>query len=177
MGFNAAQIIFLFAAAVMLISALLAVSVRNLVHAALWMVLSFLGVAVLFVLLGSGFFAVVQVVIYIGAIAVMILFVVMLTTRDQHEKLPTHTTNLWLVAITVLVLLVVLSLAIQAFSPAPVYLTTQPDDGLASALGRALVSPNQFGLVFELASILLLVALIGAIYLAQERNANQGGQS
>ncbi len=85
---SAAQVIFILVAAVTLFSAVMVVSVRRMMHAALWLIVTLLGVAVLFVLLQAGFFAVVQVLIYIGAIAILIIFAVMLTRQVMSEKFP-----------------------------------------------------------------------------------------
>ena len=73
------SVIFLLLSVVVLGSALFVVTTRNLFHAALMLILSFFGVAGLYVLLESGFFAVAQVLVYIGAIAILFIFAVMLT--------------------------------------------------------------------------------------------------
>src|SRR5512146_1687912 len=82
------QIVFILTAAVTLGAALLVVTTRNMVHAALWLVLTLLGIAISFVLLSAGFMAVGQVVIYIGAISVLLIFAVMLTRRVADESVP-----------------------------------------------------------------------------------------
>ena len=81
-------ILFLITAVVILASALMVVTTRNLVHAALWLVASLFGVAILYALLEAGFLAVVQVVVYIGAIAILFIFAVMLTRREMSDKGP-----------------------------------------------------------------------------------------
>jgi hypothetical protein len=75
------QLIFIIIAAISLGGALMVVTTRNLVHAALWLILTLFGVAVLFVLLNAGFLAIVQVVVYIGAIAILMIFAIMLTRQ------------------------------------------------------------------------------------------------
>ena len=75
------QIVFILVAILTLGAALMVVTTRNLVHAALWLVVALFGVAVFFVLLHAGFLAVAQVVIYIGAIAILMIFTIMLTRR------------------------------------------------------------------------------------------------
>ncbi len=79
------QIVFLIIALATLISAGMVVSARRIMHAALWLVLTLFGVAALFATLETGFFAVVQLVIYVGAIAILIIFAVMLTRRDLQD--------------------------------------------------------------------------------------------
>src|SRR5512135_2874179 len=93
------QIIFLLTGAVILGSALMVVTTRNLLHAALWLVVTLFGVAVLYAILQANFLAVVQVVIYIGAIAILFIFAVMLTRADllDHEQ---RARNGWWIAVT-----------------------------------------------------------------------------
>jgi NADH-quinone oxidoreductase subunit J len=125
---TASQIIFILVAAATLGAAAMVVITRNMVHAALWLVVALFGVAVLYAVLNAGFLAVAQVVIYIGAIAILMIFAVMLTLTQLSPR----------------------------------------DDSLAQ-LGQALVSPNAYVIPFEVASVLLLAALIGAIMVAWER--------
>ena len=80
------QIIFILTAALIIGTALLVVTTRNLVHAALWLVATLFGVAILYALTGAGFLALVQVVIYIGAIAILFIFAVMLTRKEMLDK-------------------------------------------------------------------------------------------
>ena len=86
------QIVFLFTAFITLAAALMVVVARNLVRSALWLVLTLFGVAVMYVLLHAGFLAVVQVVIYIGAIAILMIFAIMLTRRIAIDVGP-HSTR------------------------------------------------------------------------------------
>lgn len=78
---DAMQFVFLAVAAVTLAAAFMVVSSRSLIHSALWLVLALFGVGVVYVLLNAGFFAVAQVLIYIGAIAILFIFAVMLTRK------------------------------------------------------------------------------------------------
>ena len=152
-----------------LVSAVLVVSVRKMMHAALWLVLTLLGVAVLFALLESRFFTVVQVLGYIGSIAILIIFAVMLTRRSMEDAGPQANKN-WpaalLVAAAALVGLVYLLSQWQGFlSPSQAL----PDGGENLAqFGQALVSPAGYLVPFEVASVLLVAALIGAIFVAGE---------
>lgn len=167
---TASQIIFLLTAASTLGAALLVVSSRNLIHSALWLIVSLFGVAVMFVLLNAGFFAVVQVVVYIGAIAILFIFAVMLTRQLVQEGGRQFNQNWWLAVIVSALLFGALSWMLgnwQGFStPAP---PLAPDHDALRQLGQALVSPNAYVLPFELASVLLLAALIGSIMVAWER--------
>src|SRR5919109_2428030 len=93
------QIIFLFVALFTLGSGLMVVTTRNLVHAALWLVSTLFGVAVTFALLHASFLAVVQVVVYIGAIAILFIFAVMLTRKDMRDQGPQHNPGWWVGAL------------------------------------------------------------------------------
>jgi len=164
------QLTFMLAAVITLGSALMVVSARNILHAALWLVASLFGVAMLFALLQANFFAVVQVVVYIGAIAILVIFAVMLTRRVMQDSGSQVVRTWWLAAIlsiaTFCGLVVVLSSWSGFWNSPPVLANA---DAPLVALGLALVSPNAYMVPFEVASILLLAALIGAIYVAFQR--------
>ena len=97
------QIIFLVVGFVTLGSALMVVTSRNLVHAALWLVSTLFGVAIIYALLNAGFLAVVQVVVYIGAIAILFIFAVMLTRKDMRDQGPQLNRNWWVGALLAVV--------------------------------------------------------------------------
>jgi NADH-quinone oxidoreductase subunit J len=165
------QIIFLINAGVILASAVLVVTSRNLIHAALWLIVTLFGVAVLYALLNAGFLAVVQVVIYIGAIAILFIFAVMLTRADLRDRTPQLNSGWWLNAI-----LAVLTFGglVGLFTTWSGFFTKQAADlpvgfDAVGKLGTALVSPDAFLLPFEVASVLLLAALVGAVYVAFTR--------
>ena len=96
---NGSQLIFIGLGAVILAAAVLVVTTRNLVHAALWLIVTLFGVAILYASLNAGFLAVVQVVIYIGAIAILFIFAVMLTRKDMRDQGPQHNRGWWLGAV------------------------------------------------------------------------------
>src|SRR5512138_110095 len=91
-----AQIAFIIVALFTLGSGCMVVTTRNLVHAALWLVSTLFGVAVTYALLNASFLAVVQVVVYIGAIAILFIFAVMLTRKDMRDQGPQMNRNWWL---------------------------------------------------------------------------------
>ncbi len=165
------QVIFLLTAAVTLGAALKVVTTRNLVHAALWLILSLFGVAVTFVLLEAAFFAVVQVVIYIGAIAILMIFAIMLTRREMRDRGPQTERHWVLGALLALLSFGGLAGLIRAWVSAQAALDAPALSGdMLKELGRALVSPNGYVIPFEVASVLLLAALVGAIYAAWDRD-------
>lgn len=167
---TAVQILFIIVAAATLGAALMVVTTRNLVHAALWLVVTLFGIAVFYVLLQAGFLAVAQVVIYIGAIAILMIFAIMLT-RNVAQDVGGQLNRNWMWGA---------GLAVLMFAGLAWMLSTWPGmnavqpvwpEGFDSlrALGQALVSPTLYVLPFELASVLLLAALVGAIIIAWDR--------
>jgi NADH-quinone oxidoreductase subunit J len=168
------QIVFLMLALATLISAVMVVSARRIMHAALWLVLTLFGVAALFATLESGFFTVVQLVVYVGAIAILIIFAVMLTRRDQQDARQQNNRSAWLAALVALGVVGGLVAALagwQNFSaPRGALATDAASEGARIVqLGTALVSPDAYAIPFEVASVLLIGALIGAIYVAAEQ--------
>ena len=161
------QIIFLIVAAVTLFSALMVVTTKNLVHAALWLVATLFGVAMVFALLNAGFIAVVQVVVYIGAIAILFIFAIMLTRKDQRDQGAQVNRNWWAGALVAVSAFAGLAFLLQSWSGFSKTAADIPSGFDAiSQLGDALTSPAGYVLPFEVASVLLLAALVGAVYLA-----------
>ncbi|MCC6147282.1 MAG: NADH-quinone oxidoreductase subunit J [Anaerolineaceae bacterium] len=169
------QIVFLVVAAVTLFSAGMVVSARKLMHAALFLVLTLMGVAFMFAMLGSGFFAVIQVLVYIGSIAILIIFAVMLT-RNMMDSEAEASNRGWqiLAPLSLLIFAGIITIlsSWHAFTSVRDLSGTAGEDVVA--LGKALTDPNGFAIPFELASILLVAALAGAIYVAMERKGGRG---
>ncbi len=166
------QIIFLLVAVLTLASGLMVVTCRKMLHAALWLVLSLFGIAMLFAILEAGFFAVVQVVVYIGAIAILIIFAVMLTRRVMEDTGP-QVNRYWPVAAVAVVGIFAGLVAIfrgwGGMNALPPEYTQQAHSQTITQLGQALVSPTGYVLPFEASSVLLLGALVGAIFIAWEK--------
>jgi NADH-quinone oxidoreductase subunit J len=164
------QLLFLASAIVILGSAIMVVTTRNLVHAALWLIVTLFGVAALYAILDAGFLAVVQVVIYIGAIAILFIFAVMLTRKEMRDRGAQFNQGWWLGAAVAALTFGGLFLLLRgwpAFSKLPG--SIPPGFDAVGALGNALVSPEAFVLPFEVASVLLVAALVGAVYVAFTR--------
>ena len=168
---NAQTIAFGILSVFILGGALGVVTTRNLVHGALWLILSLFGVAGFFVLLSAPFLAAVQVLVYIGAIAILMVFAVMLT-RSMTSLGEVRNGQWWLSAITGALLFLLLAAGIIL----PVWGRGGPGEvtmlsatvGNAADLGVALVDGNGFVLPFEVASLLLTAAMIGAIVIARD---------
>ena len=159
-------------------SALLAVTRKNPVHSMLWVLVLFLHVAGIFLLLDAEFLAAVQVIVYAGAILIFYLFVLMLLDLPGEEAGPRFG-NHWLFAAAV-----GLSFAAMAWlariempdsvgggvAPAASRIAAEgPPPGSLSEIGMALFGP--FALPFEMASLVLLAAIVGSVVLARRRTA------
>ena len=154
----------------MLWSGLMVVTAQNLVHSALWLVVTLFGVAIVYVLLNAGFLAVAQVVIYIGAIAILFIFAVMLTRRVMQDTGSLTNENAYVAFIIAAAVLVGLGFVVLPAYPgfrATAGPLATPDSVVD--LGISLVSPSAYLIPFEVASVLLVAALIGAIVVAREK--------
>ena len=142
------------------------VATRNVVHAALFLLLSLLGAAGAYLLLFAEFLALVQVLIYGGAVTIVVLFAVMLTRSSEYPRI-TDNPQWPLGLLTAAVLTVVLG---AAFWLAP-EMPAQPQAPAFTDLGQSLFT--KWALPFEIASLVLLVALIGAIIIARQQNVGE----
>jgi NADH-quinone oxidoreductase subunit J len=158
-------IIFYVLAAIILITTGIAITRRNLVHVVVYLVFSFFGSAMIFYLFGAPLLAVLEVIIYAGAIMILFLFIIMMVkVAAPEERL--FPLQQWLpIALTGVVYLII-GAAIVSSAP-----------GSQVTLEIALAKPNAFGeylfqrhwLVIEIVSLLLLIALIGALYLGRKK--------
>ena len=165
------KIVFIMTAIVTLGSAVMVVASRHVIHAALSLVLTLAGVAVLFATLEAIYFVVVQVMVYIGAIAILIIFVVMLTRQVMEDDGPPLNKNWWIAALSAVGLFIVLTASLMSWHNFNQQRGELPAGSMDIAeIGQALVSPSGFVIPFEVASVLLLAALIGAIYLTVDQN-------
>lgn len=166
------HVVFLITAVVSLGGAVMVVTARNLIHAALWLILTLFGVAVMYGLLSATFFTVVQVVIYIGAIAILMIFAIMLTRRVRQEPGSNVNKGWWLAGLIALLLFTSLVWMLSSWPGFQTTLQELPQDfDSIRVLGTALVSPEGYVIPFEIASVLLLAALIGAVVVAWERKS------
>ncbi len=143
-------------------AALMVVAARNLIHAVLFLILSFIGVAGLYLTLSADFVAVTQILIYAGAISVLILFAILLTPRAARDNAETFLQVPGLVVA-----------ALVAVTMGAIVLVTDWNEATrgafpetAEAIGEALL--DKYVLPFEIASVVLLAAMVGAIVLVRE---------
>ena len=149
---------------VMVVAALRMVTTRNVVHAALYLVIVLAGAAGIFILLGAEFVGVTQVLVYIGAIVVLFLFGIMLTRGALGEDEEANTEKRRMAALVgVLVLVVTGGAVLDSFGDAAV---NRSAPSLTSEVGDTIFS--QYIVPFEAVSVLLLAALIGAIVVARQ---------
>jgi NADH:ubiquinone oxidoreductase subunit 6 (subunit J) len=158
-------VVFIILSFVTLGAALSVVTSRNLFHSALFLILSFVGVAGLYVLLEAPFLAAVQVLVYVGAIAILIVFAIMLTRRLMAKDLVQRNAQWGWSALGATLLFVALGLILLQVNW-PVVEAAVPEETI-SILGQDLMST--YLVPFEVASVLLLVALVGSIIIARER--------
>ncbi len=157
-------------------SALAVVTLRKIIHAALFLILVFGATAGLFVLLNAEFIAIVQILIYAGAVTILILFAIMLT---QHATLPSGnpvSKQWWLAGLVSILLATVVIYALTSSSGTLVDASTgvnlvgqENAGGSVVHIGQLLYSPFTYSYVlpFEVASVVLLVAIIGAIVIGR----------
>jgi NADH-quinone oxidoreductase subunit J len=152
-------------------SAVAVIFARNPVHSVLWLILSFFNAAGLMLLVGAEFIAMLVVIVYVGAVAVLFLFVVMMLDVDFASLRSGFTRNLPFGIIIALVLLAEIIVAVSAWQAGPTmsgrHVVQAPAVPNIVALGQLLYS--RYLLPFELAGLILLVAMVGAIVLTHRR--------
>jgi NADH-quinone oxidoreductase subunit J len=165
------EVVFHALAAVAILSAVAAAVAPRIVHAAFGLMAAFLAVAGLYALLGADFVAFAQVLVYVGGILVLLVFGVLLTARTETDLGATTRARRGVAVGVGGLLFLALLLALDATrwpgadavpAPAP---TTKP-------IGRTLLDPEGMLVPFEVASVLLLAALVGAAYLARRRRSS-----
>ncbi len=156
-------------ALITLTGAVLTVTRRNAVHSAMALILSLIGVAGLFLLQKAEFLFAVQIILYVGGIMVLFLFVIMLVNLDQAARLSQFNRQWWLALACVLAVaaevIYVLSRGASTFRLATPAET--PQEGNVELVADVLF--KQYLLPFELASVLLLAAIVGSVIMAKKR--------
>jgi NADH-quinone oxidoreductase subunit J len=168
-------------AALLIASAAMVIFARNPVHSVLWLIVAFFNAAGLMVLIGAEFIAMLLVIVYVGAVAVLFLFVVMMLDIDFAELRAGFVKNVPLGLLLAIVLVAELVLGIGAYRAGAVILGTA--DGKApvstvpntEAIGALLYSKYVF--LFESAGLILLVAMVGAIVLTHRKSHSAKAQN
>ncbi len=170
-----ATVLFWIFAALIVVAALLVVSLRNIVHSALALIVVFAMAAGIYVLLNAEFIAIVQILIYVGAVTILILFALMLT-RIAGQQRTNPTNRLWPVAVIICALVGATIIYAEVASSHAIATTgngagQNPHNWTnVVQIGQLLYSPSQYSYVlpFEIASLVLLVAIVGAIVIGRE---------
>jgi NADH-quinone oxidoreductase subunit J len=157
----AVNVAFYVLAVMTLVSALMVSLVRDLVHAVLFLILSFICVAGLYITLSADFVAVAQILIYVGAISVLMLFAILLTPRSGRDNQPVS----YAAPVSVIAGLIGAVILFVALSTDWATVDRDVTGSTARAIGNALLDP--YVLPFEVASILLVIAMVGAIILVR----------
>jgi NADH-quinone oxidoreductase subunit J len=159
-------VFYLFAVSTLL-GGLMTVLSRNPVHSVLWLILAFLSSAGLFVLLGAEFVAMLLMIVYIGAVAVLFLFVVMMLDIDFAELKAEMAKYLPLALLIGVVILMQLALAlgVWGFDAGAAERIAAPKGDMENTRALGMILYDQYFLVFQLSGLILLVAMIGAIVL------------
>jgi NADH-quinone oxidoreductase subunit J len=160
-----AQILFYFFALVTVASACLVVFSRNLIYSAFGLLFAFFGVAAFYVLLGADFLAATQMVIYVGGILVLLLFGVMLTHKLYDMKLKSEVFQFWPAVILMLGLF--LAIVTALLKARWFHGNVKPPEPTTAAIGNLFMT--EYILPFEIASIFLLIALIGAAMIIRRK--------
>ena len=157
------EAIFYILAAIIIGSAVMVVSMKNIFHSALFLVLCFFSVAGIYVLLSAEFLAAVQVLIYVGAITILMIFAIMLTARLYSAKIKQSNEQVipGLLIVGALLAATIITLSRTAWKLS----TETPDVQSTVSLGNLLLTT--YVLPFEVVSVVLLTALIGAIIIAR----------
>lgn len=163
------DIIFYAFAVLTVVSAIGVVFSRSIVYAAFALMFTFFGVAAIYVLLAADFIAITQILLYVGGVLVLIVFGVMLTSRVQNIEMKR---GILQVVPAVLIVGVIAGTLIGVLTTTPWPISqSAPYEETARPIGALLMT--QFVLPFELASVLLLVALIGAVIIARQEKGGK----
>jgi NADH-quinone oxidoreductase subunit J len=162
----AAGFFYLFSA-VLILSGIMVITVRNPVHAVLFLILAFFNAAGLFVLLGAEFLAMILVIVYVGAVAVLFLFVVMMLVVDFAALKGGFTRFLpvGLAVGAVFLTELILIAGSWTFAPAAIPPAASAQQGVTNTVAIGRVLYTQYVYFFQIAGLILLVAMIGAIVL------------
>ena len=164
--------IFYFIAVLSILFAVLVITAKNPVHSVLYLILTFFTITIHYILLNAQFLAIVNFIVYMGAIMVLFLFVLMLLNLNVESE---PAKSIWVKAAGVIggcCLLATLFGSLKLAAASQMVVLTNPGLGLVKNLGKTLF--NEFLLPFEISSILLLSAMVGAVLLAKREKQPDG---
>mgnify|MGYP000962576503 FL=1 len=167
MEFSPSQLIFYLLSFIIIVSSIYVVTLKNIFHSAIFLILTLFSVAGIFILLGAEFLAVSQVLIYVGAVSVLMIFAIMLTSRLASKKIVQSNEQVT-TAIFICAGFLLISLGSFANTVWRVNMEPLPENNIMT-IGQLLMT--DYVLPFEVVSIVLLAALIGAIVLSRKAGA------
>ena len=160
-------VIFIITSLLAIVSSVMMITRRNTIHSALFMILAFVASAILYLLLGCQFLAMIQIIVYAGAVMMLIIFVIMMIDLSREEKLKMKVTKTKVAGVIVSVLFMLMLILVMAFNSVKGKMGTLPSIGDAKTIGSLLFT--KFLLPFEVASVLLLTAMVGAVMLSKKK--------
>ena len=164
---NLGLLVFYFFAAVAVVGAFMTVTRRNPVHSAVYLVLTFIAIAAIYVMLDAEFLFAVQILVYAGEILVLFLFVIMLVNLDEPRRFSGGRLHLGVSAALSLLLFGMLAMVFAREAPPAPAAAAPVAEGNLQMVGSLLY--QNYLIPFEVVSVLLLVAMIGAIVLGRPR--------
>lgn len=171
---NFIQLLFYFFSALIVISALLVLFTRNVLYAAFSLIFTFLGIAAIYVLAGADFIAITQVIVYVGGILVLMIFGLMLTNKIEGKAVTTRSHNVFWGGIAGIAMFTILSLVVlkvdfthMGWVEAATMRENPAAISTVQAIGQLMMS--RYVLPFEIAGLLLLIALIGSAFIAKRQ--------
>jgi NADH-quinone oxidoreductase subunit J len=167
-------LVFIGAGLVAIVASLLMVTRRNPIHSALWLIVAFFSVAIIYLSLNAQFIAVAQVIVYAGAIMMLVLFVIMLIHLETEQEFTSKKTGAKIIGgfITIILFLEIVA-AVLSFqvTAAKGPFTPQMVAGYGNVRSVGMMLYGKYMFPFEIASILLLIGIVGAVVLSKRRKA------
>jgi len=163
------QILFWFLSALAVFSAIMVVTRKNPVFSVLYLIITFFAISGHYILMNAQFLAIVNIIVYAGAIMVLFLFVLMLVNLNKESEPHKGKYMLWSGALAGGLFMFVMIAALQTLAPTMVQGIGKGDIGLIQNLGKALF--NEYVVPFEISTILFLSAMVGAIVIGKRDHA------
>jgi NADH-quinone oxidoreductase subunit J len=160
-------VVFIIMSLLAIISSVLMITRKNVLHSALFMILAFICSAVFYLLLGCQFLAMIQIIVYAGAVMMLIIFVVMMLDLKKESMLKTSFTRTKIVGVIVSLVFMLLLILMMGLNGVKGKVGSLVSIGDAKTIGSLLFT--HYLLPFEVASILLLAAMVGAVMLSKKK--------
>ena len=160
-------VVFVLVSLMAIASSVLMITRKNTLHSALFMIMAFVSSAVLYLLLGCQFLAMLQVIVYAGAVMMLIIFVIMMIDLKKEEQLKMKITKTKVVGVIISILFMLMLILVTGLNAVKGKMGNLSSIGDAKTIGALLFT--KFLLPFEVASVLLLAAMVGAVMLSKRK--------